>query len=70
MHVVVVGSTACTGGSGGVVSSTVLTSGSTSLMGICGVELDVGMGSVTGESFRRLLMESGSKGLMVGSIIR
>ena len=66
----VVGSTACSGGSVGVVSSTVLSSGSTSLMGICGVELAAGMGSVTGESFRRLMMESGSKGPMVGSIIR
>ena len=68
--VVVGGSTASEGGLVGVVSSTMLTLGSTSLMGICGVELDVGTGNVTGESLRRLMMESGSKSPMVGSMMR
>ena len=65
------GSTASEEGLVGVVSSKVLTLGSTSLVGICGVELDVGTGNVTGESLlRRLIMESGSKGPIVGSMMR
>ena len=54
----------------GVVFSVDISCRSTSLNGICGVELDVGTGNVTGESFRRLMMESGSKGPMVGSMMR